>query len=266
MTWTSDRQALLEKLRSIEHELRPPKRLSHDIESIRTLMSNLDLLFAEFAERVPRVPIGRCPICDHVLEFPIDLEGLDSPWWWDLFPQPFTAPKACEHFQLLLGAVDLQGRQPVEVDTWSAIVGPGAPYVIRRLLEMEGVKAVVSRFTLGTGDFAYPITYFSEEPIPQTDLHQEWRKESWIIKNEDGAPVGHEIANDAWEFDLGEWFDEEKLYWIEPGDADMVLRTGRPNPYESASGTHQKQIVASGRVKLKGTPDGSSDDEYYAPY
>ncbi len=265
MTWTSDRETLLEHLKSVQQELRPPKRRNHDIETLRSLTGQLQLLFAEFAERVPRVLIGRCPICGHGLEFPIDLEGLDSPWWWDLFPQPFSAPHACEHFQLLLGAVDLRGRQPVEVDTWSAIVGPGAPFIIRRLLEMDGVKAVISRFTLGTGDIAYPISYFSEAPIPQTDLHQEWRMQSWMIKNADGAPVGHEIANDPWEFDLEEWFDKEKLYWTEPGDQEMTLKTGRPNPFEGASGTRQKQIVGSGKVKLSGAPDGS-DDEYYAPY
>ena len=202
MNWSENRNRLVSELRKAQLSLRPPRRLELTIEQIRANRQKFDLMLEEYVENVPRLPVSRCPICGESLELAIDLEGLDSPWWWDTCPFSFTAPKACAHFQLFLGGVDLHGRQPTEVDTWGVIAGPGVPYVVERLLAMEGMQATVSELKIGAGDTGYLVAYFSETPVPQDQLHQEWRRQTWYIRNEDGAIVGEDTVNDPWDFEL----------------------------------------------------------------
>ena len=265
MNWLENRNQLVSDLRKMQLELRPPRRKKHDIDSIRNLMSEFKLLLEEYVENVPLVPVSRCPICGDVLEIAIDLGGLDSPWWWDVCPRDFAPPVACEHFRVFLGALDLHGRQPVEVDTWSVAPGPGAPYVIDRMLSMGGMQAVITALQVGAGDTGYLIAYYSADPIPPNDLHQEWRRQTWVVYNADGDPVAQDLVNDPWDFEIAPWLDSDKLLWIELDDNSLSLKKGRPCPFESLAGTQLDQIINAGTLKLGAAPDGS-EPEYYAPY
>lgn len=265
MDWAQIRHQLVSKLKETQLELRPPRRRNHDIESLRRLRGEFNLLLEEYVENVPQVPVSRCPICGEVLALTIDLAGLDSPWWWDACPEPFAPHRACEHFRVFLGALDLHGREPTEVDVWSVLPGPGAPFVIDRLLSMEGMQAVVSSLTIGSGDTGYLIAYFSAEPIPQTDLHQEWRRQTWVLYNEDGDSVAQDVVNDPWDFELAPWLESGKLSWIDAGDDSLTVHHGRPSPYDGHDGVRQKQMIGSGRVELAAAPDGT-EPEYYAPF
>lgn len=260
------RRQLIARLREAQLELRPPRRWQHSIDQLRELRSHFNALLAQYAASVPRVGLSRCPVCERVLKLAIDLSGIDAPWWWDACPVEFPEPEACDHFRVFLGALDLAGRQPVEADVWAVLPGPGAPFVVERLLEMEGMFAVVSELRVGEArDVAYVIAYFSSEPVVESDLHQEWRKQTWLLHNARGAPVAHELVNDPWCFELGPWLEREKLLWIAPGDDELSLNRGRPSPFERATGTRRKQIIGSGRLKLGAPPDGS-EPEYYLPH
>lgn len=262
MNWLEDRNRLVAQLKQVQLELRPPRRQAHQIDEIRRFRGEFDLLLDEYVENVPRVPVSRCPICGKALELVIDLGGLDSPWWWDTCPRTFPRPNACEHFQVFLGAVDFHGRAPEEVNVWGVLPGPGAPFVIARLLSMQGMQAVVSALRIGGSDTGYLIAYFSSEPVAQTDLHQEWRKQTWTLYSPDGDPVAEDVVNDPWDFQLAPWFDAGKLHWIAPDDPDLKLRAERPCPYEEHPGVRQKQIIGSGRLTLGAAPDGT-EPEYY---
>lgn len=265
MSWLENRSKLVSDLRGTQLELRPPRRKKHDIDSIRKLRSDFKLLLEEYVENVPLLPVSRCPICDDTLEIAIDLGGLDSPWWWDVCPRDFSPPGACEHFRVFLGALDLHGRQPVEVDTWSVLPGPGAPYIIDRMLSMEGMQAVITELKVGTGDTGYLIAYYSAEPIPTNDLHQEWRRQTWTVYDDNDEPIAKDLVNDPWDFDLAPWLDSGKLLWIDPGDDSLTLKEGKPCPYEALPGTHEDQEIDDGTLELGAAPDGS-EPEYYAPY
>lgn len=265
MNWLEDRNRLVQRLKDTQLELRPPRRRNHPIDEIRRLRSEFNLLLGEYVENVPHVAVSRCPICGQVLELAIDLGGLDSPWWWDACPEPFAPPRACEHFQVFLGAVDFHGRAPTEVNVWGVLPGPGAPFVIERLLSMDGMKAVISALRIGASDTGYLVAYFSEEPVEQSALHQEWRRQTWTLFNEDGDPVAQNVVNDPWDFDLVPWLESGRLLWITPDDADLALKSGRPCPFEGLEGVHSKQIVGSGEIRLGAAPDGT-EPEYYAPF
>lgn len=265
MNWRNKRNRIVERLRETQLELRPPRLQQYEIEQARALRDQFNLLLAEYVENVPFVPVARCPLCQHELELVIDTVGLDSPWWWDQCPLEFPRPRACEHFQVFLGALELHGREPTEVDVWSVLPGPAVPFVIDRMLSMEGMCAVISTLRIGLGDTAYVIPYFSSMSVSRNDLHQEWRRQTWVVYDKDGNAVARDLVNDPWDFDLGPWLDEGKLQWIEPDDESFTLRLGRPCPYENLRGTRRRQIIESGQLDLGAPPDGT-EPEYYAPY
>ncbi len=121
-------------------------------------MSSERCLFKVYAAGLPVREVSRCPICGKVLGIPIDDLGLDGPWWWTVCPTEFPPPRGCVHFQVYLGALDLHGRAPVEVVS-GVKPGPGATFVIDRLLSMEGMQAVLSTVRVGRGDTGYLIAY-----------------------------------------------------------------------------------------------------------
>jgi hypothetical protein len=263
--WSEKRHRILTPLKEIQLELRPPRRKGHDITEIRELRNRFNVLLEEYVSNVPFVPVSRCPVCAEPLELAIDTVGLDAPWWWDVCPRQFPKPKGCGHFKVFLGALDLHGRRPAEANIWAILPGPGAPYVIERLLSMDGMQAVLSTVPVGENDTGYLIVYFSSKHVAQTDLHQEWRRQTWTLYNESGEAVTKDMKNDPWDFELGPWLDREKLLWIEAGDASLSLRKGRPCPYEDLPGTRMKQIIGSYGLKQVQPPDGSPL-ELYGPF
>lgn len=262
MNWLESRGRLVQRLKEIQLELRPPKRQNHEMSELKNLRGEFISLLQEYAENVPHIPVSRCPICRETLELAIDLGSIDAPWWWDMCPEPFAEPRACEHFQVFLGAVDFHGLEPGEADVWGVLPGPGMPYVVDRLLSMEGMQAVVNTLRIGPSYSGYLIAYFSAEPVDQAALHQEWRRQTWTLFNEDGEPVAQNIVNDPWDFSLAPWLDNGKLLWIVPEDSSLTLREGRPCPYENIEGVQQKQIIGSGKLTIGAAPDGTRP-EYY---
>lgn len=257
MVWSpEERSKLLSRLAEIDAELRPPR--SHQLTSAqrRALRQEEQALLEEYAENLPVREVSRCPICEQVLELPIDDAGLDGPWWWTVCPVELPPPRGCEHFQVFLGALDLHGRTPAEVVS-GVKPGPGAPFVIERLLSMEGMQAVLSTVPVGAADTGYIIAYYSPEPVPEPELHQPWRRETWELHDDTGKPVASNHVNDPWDFDLEPWIRKGKLLWIAPGDGGLVLRKELPSPYDALAGTHQSQELSAGKVLLSKPPDGS---------
>jgi hypothetical protein len=263
MGWVEDRRRLLPELRETELELRGegPSGEIHSIAEDRKLARKLRRLLMEYAEGLPVVPASRCPHCEAVLEIRMDPAGIDGPWWWSRCPVDWGVPDACEHFQVFLGALDFHGRAPLEADVWTVLPGPGAPFVIERLLGIEGMQAVISALQLGSGDTAYVIAYFSAEPVPPAELHAEWRRESFYVLDDVEGDI-EVVTNDVWQFDLDPWLERGKLLWIEPGDGDFELHEGTACPYRNLEGTRRKQVVVAGRVDLDAPPAGGEGGLY----
>ncbi len=264
MTWSEKRASLVGRIRETQLKLRGPAVLEIPIDERRKLRRKLDRLLREYAQNLPPRAASRCPFCDEPFALPMDDIGIDGPWWWEGCHIPFPAPKACEHHVVFLGALDLRGRVPTEADVYAVLAGPGAPFVVERLLSRDGMKAVVSAIPLGSGDTGYLVVYFSESPVPEAERHQEWRKPTWILHDEEGRQVAEDSARDPWDFEIAPWIERGKLLWISPGDATLTPRGERPSPYEGLPGVRKMQSIESGTVLLREPPDGS-EWGYYEP-
>jgi len=252
------------RLREIGAILWSPAARQMSGEDRRALKQEEKDLLLEYAELLEHREISRCPICGTPLQVAMDTSGFDSPWWWTTAPMALPEHLACEHFRVFLGATDLGGRSPEEV-TENVLLGPGKPFLIERLLAMEGMQAVLSSLTAAHGDRLYLVSYFSPEPVPPGELHQEYRKEKYPIRDEDGEIVFAESKFDRWDFDLERWAEAGALRWIEPDDATLVLRDGAPAPYLELSGTEQQQVAADGELELWEAPQGQDNAQYERP-
>jgi len=212
-------------------------------------------LIMEYVENIPYLAVSRCPVCEERLEVTIDTTGLGGPWWWKYCPVILAPHISCEHFQVFLGALNLNGKQPLEV-TKTVIVGPSLPFVNDRLLQMDGVAAVLSEINIEQGYVAYLVAYFSEEPLDQSELHQEWRHDTYALVNEDGEAVASEQKLDLWNFDLTDWLDQDKLYFISPDDDSLTLKKEMPSKYNNTDGIKKQQSITNGEIWLREAPHG----------
>lgn len=262
MPWSPEqRNEIVSRISRLSRGLSGRNRAGYTDEQLDTMEVEEEMLLEEYAENLPYHKVSRCPVCGEIFELPIDLGGLDGPWWWESCPVDLPEPVGCEHYQVFLGALNLRGRTPVEV-TDGVSPGPGAPYVIDRLIETEGAQAVLSSVTLATGDTGYLIVYFAEEPIDDMDLHQEWRHEFYSILDEDGEPELAESKLDPWDFDLEPWIIEGALHWIEAGDEALVLNNSLPCPYSNIDATRMSQVISAGEVELQAPPSGGESSIY----
>src|SRR4030095_11227907 len=124
----------------------------------------------------------------------------------------------------------------------------------------DTMKAVISRIALPSGDWAYPIAYFAEEPPPSAERHQPWAREVYQVVDDDGVPQGFSSKTDAWDFELGPWIEKGVVLWIAPDDGALKLRGAGdgPRPYERLKGEQRPQEVRDGERGYGEVPDGEA--------
>lgn len=181
----------------------------------------------EYFRRLARVVISTCPHCEKPLYRSFDALGIDGLWWRsDATPDE---PKACPHFCVLLGAVDLGNHRPA-VD-FDVHLGPGAPFVVPRLMEHAGMTVVLSAIAMPDGATAYPTAYFAPRRPPVQALAASWARTNFVYTTQLGEhgwrradePAAGAETPDAWDFDLGPWIDAGRLRWCERGSDRLVL-------------------------------------------
>ena len=220
-----------------------------------------DRLLDEYGEILPQVPVSRCPLCDAMASYVFDPAGLDGPWWAKGNLTDYAPADTCEHFRLLMGAVDFHGRLPSEAKVHREILpGPGVPFVIPRIAQIETMQMVVSCFTLPHNDTAYLTAYFSDEPVHSVYLHQPWGREAYQVVSLDGEYEGWSASGDAWDFDLQPWIDQGLLSWIVPGDTSYMLVREGDCPFVSCAGVRLPQKITRGVIEQLALPDGANPD------
>ena len=216
-----------------------------------------DRLLDEYAKRLPFVPVSRCPLCNMVLQYVFDPMGLDGIWWFKDKLAEYPPPKACEHFRVLLGAIDFHERQPKEASVHRTVrPGAGAPFVVPRMLDLPGMSAVVSNLTLPHDDAAYLMAYYSKNPIHGALLHQPWAREDYEVFDEEGEYQAWTISNEQWDFYLQAWIEKGRLMWINPEDESLTIQRQGPCPYENHPGVRAPQIIERGKLSLLPLPTG----------
>lgn len=203
---------------------------------------------------VPRLPVSCCPYDGKPLYRTFDPYGLDGLWW-----QPSATPEEvppCPHFCVMRGAVHYQGRPP-QAGRFEVHPGPEVPYVIPRLLDMDGMIAVIAQLAMENGSLAYTIAYFAERRPPPQDLTAGWARTIHNYTTQLGE-TGWAVPNDLWDFDLQPWLAKGKIRWCPPGSDNTVLSTDPPDrcPYIDLPGMRQQIVVRGDEVATRGLPTG----------
>lgn len=238
----AERRALLdeffavgERIDAVPSGVEPePKDLARYAELRRT-----------YRERLPVLALSRCPFTKTPYEHSIDPFGIDGLWWDHRSPN--------RPLELLQGTVlaftgALDVKTPIERMPLLCRPGPGAPFVVPRLLAREGVRAVISSLPIGRHS-GYVIVYFAD-PVPD-DLERfnDWGTDFYQFESDTdrmGWNQGSAGAADH-DFDLEKYLTSGQLMWIAPGDASLELRSGAGNcPYTGLKGSRLQQLVQDG--------------------
>ncbi len=261
----AERDVLLARAAALESQLYPlDDDTPEPVGPARVkLLDTYYQVLHEYGDRLPRVPVARCPHTRQVLKRALDPFGLDGPFWHKSCIVEIEEPAAPPTFMVLLGALDLHGRTPAEAKA-EVIPGPDVPFVIPRLLGLPGMKAVISQQTLETRDTAYLISYFSGERIQFQLRHQHWLRQDLWFPNESGG-TSWLTKNDPWDFDLAAWIESGHLSWVMPGDSEMKLcdrQSGLTCPFVGLVGDQHPQTLTGGTVVRMPMPDAMIVDPF----
>lgn len=191
------------------------------LRSLRERWGRLGDIHHRYAELLPDVTVARCPHTGEVVRWPIDTFGLDG-WFWE-YQCPMRrlpTPRPPNTWLAMTGALRL--AEPLEYTDFIVRPGPGAPFVVPRILKRPGVRAVISEVPVG-GHTGWTISYFG--PRPDVTLVDFWGTNYYLIFA-DGKVVGDESGIATHDFTLTGWLRSGALLWIEPGDESATLREG----------------------------------------
>ena len=197
-----------------------------------------------FFNNVPVVAMGQCPYCDEVLYRTFDPYGLESLWWMQAYTEEYE-PEPCEHFYLLCGAVNFNGKPVSRITADNKVIpGPEAPYVYLKELKPEGRSAVVCQLDMECGYTAYSIAYFSKNQKKTGWFSTKWKNDHEIFVEEDGSDGWGEAKYD-WDFDLMYWLKKGKLKWCDPGSGNEKLSENsiEESPFVDLPGKQEILII-----------------------
>ncbi len=202
--------------------------------------------------RIPRVVMATCPFCDKPLVRSFDPYGLDGLWWQrDAEPEE---PPACTHFCLVRGAL-AYGDHRIVGGASEVHPGPEVPYVIPRLLTMDGMRMVIGQLPMQPGYRAYPLVYFAEKRPPAQTLTADWCRKLFRYRKADGQE-GWDLPNDPWDFDLGPYLGDGRIWWSRPGSDNAAVTRQGACPFENLPGRREGVAVQGTRHWTIGLPDG----------
>jgi hypothetical protein len=248
-------EALAAYERAMEHMLTVKRYSQEERAALDEAERHMDAVKAAetaYFGALPRTPMSQCPFCGESLVRTFDPYGLDGPWWRSSATP--EEPQACRHFCVLRGAVDFDG-QAARGGDFEANIGPQAPYVIPRLLELSGVVAVVSRTRMANRYLAYLVAYFAERRPPPQDLTSHWPRTNYLYATQLGE-VRWRIPNDRWDFDLEPWLARGKLRWCTSDSEKFVLSSGpiRDCPFVDLSGERTPVVVHGSQCRTSPMP------------
>lgn len=234
-----------EKARYLEYQKQDdPEAASREIDECERRRG---ALWDEYLDKLPRIPLSRCPFTGQVVNHSFDPYGIDGLWWNYESPARPMFEDLPQTFCAITGALKI--GPVIEKTNFLVKPGPGVPYVIPRILGHEMVKAVLYSLPVGNHT-GYTIVYFAESPV--TDV--KWPNH-WGLSYYSAGKTGEDFRwyesydnEDTYDFDLKPWIQSGKLLWIAQGDAEMVLHSSLTRcPYLDLRGERQIQRVQSGK-------------------
>ena len=198
-----------------------------------------------YRERLPNIALSRNPFDNELYRHSFDPYGLDGLWWdyrspnrpLEMLRSPVVA---------FTGAVRVD--EPVERMPFLCRPGPGAPFVVPRIITREGVRAVLWSLSVGVHT-AYVIVYFAD-PVPMgLEPFNDWGTDYYQFESAPERLAWDQASEDAedFDFDLEKYVASGQLQWIAPGDDSMTLKSGVAGcPYLDLEGSRLPQLVQDG--------------------
>jgi len=235
-TKTIRRPGLLAAIRKQEHLVLDLQAAGGGIADAETkATAKLAGLYNRYESTLTQLPLSRCPVTGQVVVLAIDVRGLDGPYWnaerpirpVQVFPQTLFA---------YCGAIETDGARAAGLHVLRP--GPGRPFIVPRIMAIEGMNAVISKLKIGK-DEAFAIFYFHPDPPYDharvnywgADYHAaEWQEgKSYVLDVPDLEP--------DFDFDVQSWIADGRVYWIEPRDKNLQLKSDAAGyPFAGAAG------------------------------
>ena len=203
-------------------------------------------LIEEYWRWISPVELAQCPYCQKSLKLPFDGYDLNGFWWMDRTQRVASGGESCEHFRLLLGAVNLNGR-PVNGGLFECLPGPDKPYVVPRILEMPTMQAVMGAIKMHCGYTAYPIAYFSLQPSKDRPFTQGWARKEYAFTLEDGRS-GWDVTQESQDFDLRKWIHLKNIHIFKDGRLNPL---NEHDPIANVQGKGRNQIIYKNELSYK---------------
>jgi hypothetical protein len=203
--------------------------------------------YERYESGLPRVAISRCPFSGGVVSMAMDTFGLDGPWWNSQVPARPVEDLARTVFAVT-GAVAFGTQVPIT--PFVCKPGPGAPYVVPRLLVYPEIKAVVSSLRIGAMQ-AYAILYFSEDPPLDVYRVNTWGLDRYRATTAFGEGYSAQIFESEidFDYDLEFYVRTGRLLWIAPGDEGLMLRSVVTDcPYIGLEGRRYPVGILDGKM------------------
>jgi hypothetical protein len=255
-SWVTEISELTREKSALEPQL-DPKDPGKAIR-IRRLLSEKNERISELLQLyrawLPVLPISRCPICKQLVKRSVDIVGLNGPWWDYYSPTRKESGYRDPHMIGFDGAV----HQLEPTPPYYPLVKPGpqAPFVIPRILGIEGVFPVLFGLQVGSNR-AYAITYFAESYPESISLVNDWGTHTYAVPagrlDSDGNMCfgWNEAYNfvEDYDFDLEPWIANKKLLWISEDDREMALHNRVENcPYLDVPGLREQMFMRNGKT------------------
>ena len=214
-----------------------------DEQAMKTVSDQWDA----YLEKTPVLEIAKNPFTGAVFSHSFDPFGLDGPWWDCRNPLRHMEPLP-DGVLAFTGAVRL--REQIEDVQFLCKPGPGRPFVVPRVLDQEGVKAVLTRLTVGP-HVGYGTVYFYEGGWTTAERFNTWGISYAVFKTgeDDFGWFEFETRPEDFDFKLEPWLEQEKLLWIHPDDDGLDHRTGVAGcPFIGLDGEPLLQVTQAGEV------------------
>jgi len=239
---------------------RDPEQAPADVlQELKALGEEIGGLWEQYLAALPIVALSRSPLSGDILEYAIDVIGVDGLWW--NYNQPLRPLQQLPaDFVGLAGALRLGA--PLEKTPFEVQPGPEVPYVVPRLLAAPGVCAVLSQVQIGP-HVGYTIAYFAEHPEQVANRINTWGTDFYEVVDDQGTLMwsrdGDNAALDR-DADLKPWMEAGKLLWIQPGDTSMTLRSDtRTCPFLALKGSHMDSVLFDG-MRTEDEPDAFAQE------
>lgn len=196
---------------------------------------------------LPRHELSRCPFTGVPVKLAIDTFGLDGPWW-DFEAAARPLDEQLPSVFAFSGAMDIKSTPPKT--PFLCKPGPGAPFVVPRLLVNPAVKAVISTIKVGKLT-AWPVFYFAEETPYDLVRINDWGRDYYVAETAHGEGYTMETYDYYidYDFDLEFYIRSGRLLWIEPGDEKLKLNSTIDHcPYLGLKGRQFPIAIHNGKL------------------